>query len=404
MEPPVDVANAEYPGAWFSENIDWTYRAILWEVMALAERLSAKDSEIERLKVDARDSIRQRDDAIRERDEWSERAALFENAQRLANQNGALTRVWRMMDGSTLTTQGAGSPGNYSEALFTAQPDCVRPGGPAFQHEVAWLRDLLAEERKRADKAESERDKAVGDAARFCRDRNRAREGHQEAADLAELRLAEILRLRAEREEIRSRGWTDEILMETLVVRPSPFLFRNSEWPAGASPGDAEPKPEEQPKPEAITAGSILAILLSATRSTDIEILCRVEVAEGHPCATMEAFLYGGSPRASVTVDRTGPPALIRLRAEGLVKELREAMAKSERRLAPWPDFAGNPIYEGDTIRHQSGQTGVVVVDGTVYPANRWRVRYPDGSDHWLGHQINDKGMAVVVPNLSGGR
>lgn len=71
-----------------------------------------------------------------------------------------------------------------------------------------------------------------------------------------------------------------------------------------------------------------------------------------------------------------------------------------QRRLAPWSDFAGQPVHEGDTIEHPTGQRGVVefwpleLDDGDA-----WRVRYVDDPDHLsrLCLQLGDKGMAVVV-------
>lgn len=73
------------------------------------------------------------------------------------------------------------------------------------------------------------------------------------------------------------------------------------------------------------------------------------------------------------------------------------------RRKAPWPDFKGNDIYEGDIIEHPDGERGIV----TVVPADagkginyEWKSVYDDGYVLWLGSQIDDKGMAVVVPNV----
>lgn len=70
------------------------------------------------------------------------------------------------------------------------------------------------------------------------------------------------------------------------------------------------------------------------------------------------------------------------------------------RRLAPWKDFKGAPIHEGDTIEHPDGAHGVVMFypnESTVH--KQWRVRYSDSSyDHALFLQIGDRGMAAVVP------
>lgn len=62
---------------------------------------------------------------------------------------------------------------------------------------------------------------------------------------------------------------------------------------------------------------------------------------------------------------------------------------------APWPDFVGAPIYEGDVMRHPDGAEGLVVIDLTV--KNVWRVVYPDEISVALSLQVGDKGRAVVV-------
>jgi hypothetical protein len=68
-----------------------------------------------------------------------------------------------------------------------------------------------------------------------------------------------------------------------------------------------------------------------------------------------------------------------------------------EVREAPWPDFAGNPIRDGDTIQHPaSGQTGRVVF-APARAEDQWLVSYADGDVSRLRLQIGDKGRAVVV-------
>lgn len=71
------------------------------------------------------------------------------------------------------------------------------------------------------------------------------------------------------------------------------------------------------------------------------------------------------------------------------------------RRAAPWPDFAGNTIHEGDTIAHPSGERGVVVFDDSESSASsygQWRVQYEAGMPSLaLQLQIGWKGMAVVA-------
>lgn len=69
------------------------------------------------------------------------------------------------------------------------------------------------------------------------------------------------------------------------------------------------------------------------------------------------------------------------------------------RRKAPWPDFSGAAIFEGDTIIHPTGQSGIV----TFLPAEKattdqWRVSYlGDSSLSRLCLQVGDKGLAVVI-------
>ena len=68
-------------------------------------------------------------------------------------------------------------------------------------------------------------------------------------------------------------------------------------------------------------------------------------------------------------------------------------------RLCPFTDFAGNPIKDGDVIKHPSGQTGVVRrVDPISEPeTDLWRVDYGSPPLSRLCLQIGDKGRAVVV-------
>lgn len=68
-------------------------------------------------------------------------------------------------------------------------------------------------------------------------------------------------------------------------------------------------------------------------------------------------------------------------------------------RLAPWPDFKGQPIFEGDTVLHpRTGEWGVVLYDHPIYrgwPA--WWIGYQDGTYCPLSLQVGDKGRAVVA-------
>lgn len=78
-----------------------------------------------------------------------------------------------------------------------------------------------------------------------------------------------------------------------------------------------------------------------------------------------------------------------------------ERAEMSTKRIAPWPDYAGNVIREGDTIIHPlSGDRGVVEVDESrAHETSKWRVRYEDGVDGTMALvlQIGDRGMAVVT-------
>lgn len=72
------------------------------------------------------------------------------------------------------------------------------------------------------------------------------------------------------------------------------------------------------------------------------------------------------------------------------------------RRKAPWPDYRGADIFEGDTIIHPSGDSCVVVfilayASSEADIANAWRVKYGDGDCLWLGNQIGDRGRACVL-------
>lgn len=80
------------------------------------------------------------------------------------------------------------------------------------------------------------------------------------------------------------------------------------------------------------------------------------------------------------------------------------------KRKAPWKDFEGNDIHEGDALLHPSGERGVVCFwPNEKEASDQWRVFYAKhGAMHSrLCLQIGDKGRAVVVtPNaeLSGPR
>lgn len=81
---------------------------------------------------------------------------------------------------------------------------------------------------------------------------------------------------------------------------------------------------------------------------------------------------------------------------------MKEYLQQRRQGQAPWPDFAGNDIYDGDVIEHPSGERGAIIVvkdDAEKAKNYEWKVNYDDGSILWLGNQIGDKGQAVVVHN-----
>lgn len=64
---------------------------------------------------------------------------------------------------------------------------------------------------------------------------------------------------------------------------------------------------------------------------------------------------------------------------------------------APYKDFNGNDLFDGDYIEHPNGERGkVIVLANKENDADKWRVDYEDGGS-WsrLCLQIGDKGRAV---------
>src|SRR5690242_1993601 len=65
---------------------------------------------------------------------------------------------------------------------------------------------------------------------------------------------------------------------------------------------------------------------------------------------------------------------------------------------APWKDFSGSDIHEGDVISHPCGERGkVVFLPEYSEAADQWRVDYDGIPLSRLCLQIGDKGQAVVV-------
>lgn len=79
---------------------------------------------------------------------------------------------------------------------------------------------------------------------------------------------------------------------------------------------------------------------------------------------------------------------------------------RSSKAVAPWVDYRGNPITDGDTIVHPDGTTGVVCfcdeppecvhlgLEWSV--ADQWLVDYGDTTPSRLLLQIGDEGRACV--------
>lgn len=69
-----------------------------------------------------------------------------------------------------------------------------------------------------------------------------------------------------------------------------------------------------------------------------------------------------------------------------------------DNKVAPWPDFAGQPIHEGDVIVHPAtGEYGRVFRTDAPDPADAWRVDYGYAAPSRLCLQIGDRGMAQVM-------
>ena len=66
----------------------------------------------------------------------------------------------------------------------------------------------------------------------------------------------------------------------------------------------------------------------------------------------------------------------------------------------PWPDFEGNDLFSGDTIKHPSGQVGVILFNSEREDeSDQWIVDYGCGFNSRLCLQIGDKGQATKVAN-----
>ena len=74
----------------------------------------------------------------------------------------------------------------------------------------------------------------------------------------------------------------------------------------------------------------------------------------------------------------------------------------NNRKLAPWTDYHGFEIYEGDWIVHPSGEIAeVVCLEVYQRDSDKWRARYK--GDNYLSRlclQVGDKAQALKVRNI----
>jgi len=66
---------------------------------------------------------------------------------------------------------------------------------------------------------------------------------------------------------------------------------------------------------------------------------------------------------------------------------------------APWPDFLGNPIHEGDKIRRLDGWIGTVFIRKHIMNVSKqWFVNYGDACPSLnLLNEVGDENQAVVI-------
>ena len=66
-------------------------------------------------------------------------------------------------------------------------------------------------------------------------------------------------------------------------------------------------------------------------------------------------------------------------------------------RKAPYKDFIGSDIFEGDDIIHPDGNSGKVAFFGSrAHRHNRWKVIYDDGTMKRLSVQVGDNERGLV--------
>ena len=68
------------------------------------------------------------------------------------------------------------------------------------------------------------------------------------------------------------------------------------------------------------------------------------------------------------------------------------------RQLAPWLDYKGHSVYEGDRIVEHSGDSGIVVFRaGRPSVEECWRVDYGYGNVRSLRAELGEAGKAIVI-------
>lgn len=149
--------------------------------------------------------------------------------------------------------------------------------------------------------------------------------------------------------------------------------------------------PERKPEPEPAAEPATLPVFGDGW-------LCRYQDGKCATCgkAMIVKSAFAGSSDGNPKFYTIFP-------CDELVEQVEETQpapaADPERRKAPWPDFAGNPIFEGDWIRHPDGHRARVRFEprSTGSPGfAEWRCDYECGDELPLGLQIGDKGQAVV--------
>jgi len=66
--------------------------------------------------------------------------------------------------------------------------------------------------------------------------------------------------------------------------------------------------------------------------------------------------------------------------------------------IAPWPDYNGKVITEGDLLCHPSGEIGrVIYIANNPDVQDQWKVDYGDNTPSRLCDQVGIKGQATVL-------